>query len=68
MTVDLQTEYYSVPYNDGQYFRYIAKPQPVEATTGSSVSFKIREAYGEDIVYATAKKGKMSSLSININN
>ena len=68
MTVDLQTDYFSVPYNDGQYFRYIAKPQPVEATTGSSVSFKIREAYGEDIVYATAKKGKMSSLSININN
>lgn len=68
MTVDLQTDYFSVPYNDGQYFRYIAKPQPVEATTGSSVSFKIREAYGENIVHATAKKGKMSSLSININN
>lgn len=68
MTVDLQTDYFSVPYNDGQYFRYIAKPQPVEATTGSSVSFKIREAYGESIVHATAKKGKMSSLSININN
>lgn len=68
MTVDLQTDYFSVPYNDGQYFRYIAKPQPVEATTGSSVSFKIREAYGENIVHATTKKGKMSSLSININN
>ncbi len=62
MTVELQTDYFSVPYNDGQFFRYIAKPD-----SKLSASFKIAETYGGDIVGTGVEKGKKSSLNININ-
>lgn len=60
-TVENQTDYYAIPYNDGTYFRYIDKPDP-----NSYTSFRIAEAYGDDIVQTIVEKGKKSSLKIDI--